>query len=359
MIQLCDLKKTFVIKSGRVEALKGVTLHIKAGQIFGIIGYSGAGKSTLLRCINLLERPTSGTVTVNGKDLTVLTPKELCQSREKIGMIFQNFNLMRSRNVFQNVAYPLKGKGLTKVQQEAKVLKLLELVGIREKVQAYPAQLSGGQKQRVAIARALANDPEVLLCDEATSALDPQTTQSILRLLEDINRKLRITIVIITHEMHVVKEICQQVAVMDAGIIVEEGEVRSVFAHPQAQVTKDFIATVFQRDRTEKLVAGKEFGQSVNENDVLARISFSDSGSSDAFISIIARLFKIDTAILFGNIELIQGMPVGNLVVKLSGVPENIAKAIAYLAKQEIPVEVLQDAGNIQNMDAQCHQFVS
>lgn len=359
MIELLNITKTFTAKNHSVEALRGVSLHIQAGEIFGIIGYSGAGKSTLIRCINLLERPTSGSVIVNGKELTALTPKELRHSREKIGMIFQGFNLMRSRNVFQNVAYPLKGKGFTKDRIAAKVMNLLELVGISEKVHAYPSQLSGGQKQRVAIARALANDPEVILCDEATSALDPQTTQSILRLLEDINRKLRITMVIITHEMQVIKEICHRVAVMEDGGVVEEGEVLSIFAHPRAQTTKDFIATVFQFHKTDELLGKKQWLELIRENETIARISFIGARTSEAFISKISRLFAIDASILFGNIEMIQGVPVGSLIVKLNGEPDHIAKAIAYLQEYEIPVEVLKDAGNSQNIDSQCGEPVS
>lgn len=222
LIQLDHIVKTFDTGADKVHAVSDVTLHIKSGEIFGIIGFSGAGKSTLVRCINLLERPTSGTVTVDGKVLTDLPAKELREARKKIGMIFQHFNLMRSRTVGENVAYPLKGSGLTKQQIKAKVRELLELVDISEKENAYPSQLSGGQKQRVAIARALANDPKVLLCDEATSALDPQTTGAILQLLKHLNEKLGITIVIITHEMAVVKEICDRVAVMEHGNVVEE-----------------------------------------------------------------------------------------------------------------------------------------
>ena len=292
LIQLQDIRKTFATKDSQLEALRGVSLHIKNGEIFGIIGYSGAGKSTLIRCINLLERPTSGTVTVNGKELTALSPKELRKSREKIGMIFQSFNLMKSRDVFQNIAYPLKKKGLTKQQIAAKVLSLLDLVGISEKVHAYPSQLSGGQKQRVAIARALANDPEVILCDEATSALDPQTTQSILKLLKDINQKLKLTVVIITHEMQVIKEICNRVAVMENGVIVEEGELLQIFSNPKAQVTKDFIATVFQLNRAYELLESEEFMQSVSDDETIARISFVGEKTSQAFISEISRLFN-------------------------------------------------------------------
>ncbi|MDD5937654.1 MAG: ATP-binding cassette domain-containing protein, partial [Clostridiales bacterium] len=247
MIQLDHVSKTFGDSSREVHAVRDVSLDIADGEIFGIIGYSGAGKSTLVRCINLLERPTAGSVTVDGKVLTRIVDgketvrmpeRELRQERKKIGMIFQLFNLMPSRTVAQNIAFPLKGTSLTKEETAAKVTELLTLVGLPDKADAYPSQLSGGQKQRVAIARALASDPKVLLCDEATSALDPQTTRSILRLIQDINRKTGITVVIITHEMAVVKDICHRVAVMDAGQVVEMGDVYSIFSNPQQPVTR-------------------------------------------------------------------------------------------------------------------------
>ncbi len=360
MIQLQDIKKTYSItKNHQVEALKGVSLHIQAGEIFGIIGYSGAGKSTLIRCINLLERPTSGSVTVNGQELTSLLPRELRKTREKIGMIFQNFNLMNSRTVFQNVAYPLKRKGLSKKEIATKVFNLLEIVGISEKAQVYPSQLSGGQKQRVAIARALANNPEVILCDEATSALDPQTTQSILKLLKDINQKFKITIVIITHEMQVVKEICNQVAVMENGKIVETGNLLQIFSNPKAQVTKDFIATVFQWEHANELLKTREIVESMKEDEIIAKIVFMGKNTAQAFISNIARMFTVDVSILFGNIEMIQGVAVGHLTTKFSGRRQDIFKALLYLKQQQISAEVINDAGTIQNTNAQCDELVS
>ena len=241
MIKLDHITQTYKTPEGReFKALDDVSIEIRPGEIFGIIGFSGAGKSTLVRCINLLERPTNGTVVVDGKEMTALSPKELRLARRKIGMIFQHFNLMPSRTVFGNVAYPLQGQGLSKQAIQNKVRKLLKLVDIADKETAYPSQLSGGQKQRVAIARALANDPKVLLCDEATSALDPQTTKAILTLLKDLNQKLNLTIVMITHEMAVVKEICDHVAIMEHGQVVEQGEVFSLFADPkQPEPAKD------------------------------------------------------------------------------------------------------------------------
>lgn len=243
MIRLENVSKTFTDSNKEVHAVNNVSLTINDGDIFGIIGFSGAGKSTLVRCINLLEKPTEGKVFVDDAEITALSGKELRKARKKIGMIFQHFNLMPSRTIFGNVAYPLRGSGLSKEEIREKVHHLLELVGISEKENAFPSQLSGGQKQRVAIARALANDPNILLCDEATSALDPQTTKSILKLLQQLNQTLGITVVVITHEMAVVKEICNRVAVMDHGDVVEEGEVFHVFASPKEPLTRSFIKT--------------------------------------------------------------------------------------------------------------------
>lgn len=239
MIKLKQVSKTFDTKSGNVHAVKDVNLEIQDGEIFGIIGFSGAGKSTLVRCINLLERPTQGRVLIDEVDLMDLDEKKLREVRKKIGMIFQHFNLMRSRTVYQNIEFPLKKTKLTKNEREEKIASLLELVGLTDKRDAYPSQLSGGQKQRVAIARALANDPKVLLCDEATSALDPQTTQSILKLLKKVNEEMGITIVLITHEMAVVKDICDRVAIMEEGTVVEAGNTVDVFSHPQVRITRD------------------------------------------------------------------------------------------------------------------------
>ena len=243
MIKLENIDVTFKQGVKVVNAVKNVSLHVEPGDIYGIIGYSGAGKSTLVRTINLLQRPTKGNVVVNGVDLLKLKPKGLRAARKKIGMIFQHFNLMNTLSVFDNVAFPLKKSGKTKSEIEQKVLSLLELVGLEDKVNSYPRQLSGGQKQRVAIARALANDPDVLLCDEATSALDPKTTYSILELLQKVNVQLGITIVIITHEMQVVKEICNKVAVMEEGEVIEKGSVLEIFTNPERDLTKDFIDT--------------------------------------------------------------------------------------------------------------------
>lgn len=342
MIWLKNINKIYTSKTNTVEALKNINLHIKAGEIFGIIGYSGAGKSTLIRCINLLEQPTSGEIIVNGKNLTRLSSKELRKSREKIGMIFQNFNLMKNRTVFENVAYPLKAKGLSKKDIEKKVLDLLKLVELSDKINVYPSQLSGGQKQRVGIARSLANDPEVLLCDEATSALDPQTTQAILKLLKNINEKLKLTIVVITHQMEVVKEICQRVAVIDSGKIVEEGNIIDIFTNPKVNITKKFISSLFHYEKIyDFLKEGNTVGElkQITEGESIVKISFTGQKTGQAFISKISRKFKIDASILFGNIEIIQNIPIGNLIVKLSGTDEGIDSSIRYLEENNIHVE--------------------
>ncbi|KOF55735.1 MULTISPECIES: methionine ABC transporter ATP-binding protein [Clostridium] len=342
MIELKNIIKVYEDGGKKVEAVKDVSLEVENGEVLGIIGYSGAGKSTLVRCINLLEKPTSGQVIVDDKDLTKLSQKELRKVREKIGMIFQHFNLMARRNVFDNVAYPLKGKGLNKKDIANKVNSLLGLVGLEDKALNYPSQLSGGQKQRVAIARALANDPQVLLCDEATSALDPETTQSILKLIKEINEKLGLTIVIITHQMDVVKDICQRVIVMEEGEIVEKGDIVQIFTNPKAKMTKKFMATVFHYDKVYELIEGKEFASKFSENDIVAKLSFVGSNAEEAFISEISRRFKVDANIISGNIEIIQGTPIGNLVVKFSGFREGINGAIKYLNGNSIYVEVIK-----------------
>lgn len=352
MISLKNVRKTYCTGGQEVEALKGINLDIEDGKIVGIIGYSGAGKSTLIRCINLLEKPTSGEIIVNGKDLTKLPERELRKSREKIGMIFQHFNLMMSRNVFQNVTYPLKGKGLTKDQIRNKAESLLKLVGLSDKMTAYPSQLSGGQKQRVAIARSLANDPQVLLCDEATSALDPETTQSILKLLKEIHEKLNLTIVIITHQMEVVKEICERVAVMEEGDIVEKGDIIQIFTSPKTQTTKKFISTVFHYDKIYDFINNESFIGSLKENEIVSKVSFIGQNTGQAFISKLSREFKVDASILFGNIEIIQNVPIGNLIVKFSGSRNGINESIQYLKKNNISVEVIKNDTTSSNIDS-------
>ena len=344
MIEFTHVSKDFGSGEKMVRAVRDVSLTIQDGEIFGIIGFSGAGKSTLIRCINLLERPTNGTVVVDGKEMTALSPKELRLARRKIGMIFQHFNLMPSRTVFGNVAYPLQGQGLSKQAIQNKVRKLLKLVDIADKETAYPSQLSGGQKQRVAIARALANDPKVLLCDEATSAMDHQTTKAILTLLKDLNQKLNLTIVMITHEMAVVKEICDHVAIMEHGQVVEQGEVFSLFADPKQPITQNFIRTTSNLQKIEELIAEGSPVVQLQPGEVIVRLSYIQKNVSEPLISTLSQRFQISLNIIFADIEIVQDAPIGGTVAILSGEREQITKAMEYLIEKNVGVEVLKDA---------------
>ena len=344
MIELTHISKNFASGGRTVHAVQDVSLSIGKGEIFGIIGFSGAGKSTLVRCINLLERPTSGSVTVDGKEMTALSARELRQARKKIGMIFQHFNLMPSRTVFGNVAYPLRGSGLSREQIADKVHRLLDLVGIGDKAEAYPKQLSGGQKQRVAIARALANDPNVLLCDEATSALDPQTTKAILRLLKNLNEKLGITVVIITHEMAVVKEICDRVAVMEHGRVVEQGEVFNVFADPRQEITRSFIHTTSNLRKIEELIEEDSPVVQLKPGELIVRLSYIQRNVSEPLISTVSRKFDITLNIIFSDIAIVQNAPIGGTVAIISGEREQITQAMQYLSEKNVGVEVIRDA---------------
>ena len=342
MITLEHVSKTFTTKSGYVHAVRDVSLQINEGEIYGIIGFSGAGKSTLVRCINLLERPEAGNVTVDGRELLKLDASQLRESRKKIGMIFQHFNLMRLRTVAQNVAFPLKKSGLSKEEIARKVKELLELVDLSEKAIVYPSQLSGGQKQRVAIARALANDPKVLLCDEATSALDPQTTHSILKLIKDINQKLNLTVVLITHEMGVVKEICDRVAVMEDGRIVEEGSIVDIFTHPQAKMTKSFIASTSTTDRIYDLIEEGHTLTELGEDEVIVSLKYDASNATQALISEISRTYDVDCNIIFGNIEVVKDTPIGTLIVVLKGDPEKRKAAFDCIKRHGVETEVIK-----------------
>lgn len=342
MIELREVSKTFTTKKMAVHAVKNVNLNIEEGEIFGVIGFSGAGKSTLVRCINLLERPTSGEVLVNGVNLCKLNEKELRNVRKKIGMIFQHFNLMRSLTVFQNVAFPLKDSGLSKAEIEAKVMELLHLVDLYEKKDAYPSELSGGQKQRVAIARALANDPMVLLCDEATSALDPQTTRSILKLLKEVNQRLHITIVLITHEMSVIKEICDRVAVMENGVVVESGPIVDLFAHPKAEVTRNFIQSTSALSRIYEMIDADLPFTKMEQGQWMVHLKYGASTTKEAMLSHISMEFKVATSIIYGNVEVIHDVPFGDMVVILDGEQTNIQSAIAYFKQHDVEVEVIK-----------------
>lgn len=343
MIRLENVSKTFTDSNKEVHAVNNVSLTINDGDIFGIIGFSGAGKSTLVRCINLLEKPTEGKVFVDDAEITALSGKELRKARKKIGMIFQHFNLMPSRTIFGNVAYPLRGSGLSKEEIKEKVHHLLELVGISEKENAFPSQLSGGQKQRVAIARALANDPNILLCDEATSALDPQTTKSILKLLQQLNQTLGITVVVITHEMAVVKEICNRVAVMDHGDVVEEGEVFHVFASPKEPLTRSFIKTTSNLQKIEELIAADSPVVATKKGELIVRLSYVEKNTSEPLISTVTQKFGIILNIVFADVEIVQNAPIGGTVAIVSGEGIRIDEALQYLRDKNVGVEVIKD----------------
>lgn len=343
MIDLKDIDVVFQSDDRIVNAVKGVNIHVEAGEIFGIVGYSGAGKSTLVRTINLLQRPTSGSVHVNGLDMLALNASELRQARKKIGMIFQHFNLMEQRTIFENVAFPLKGSQLTKAQVAEKVAELLDLVGLQEKTDAYPNQLSGGQKQRVAIARALANDPDILLCDEATSALDPKTTSSILALLEELNQKLNLTIVIITHEMSVVKDLCHKVAVMEDGKVLEKGDIVTIFTNPQNALTREFINTATHFDQEIAIVLAHPFTQSISKDGDIIRLSYVGEETTKPLISHIVKTFQVEVNIIYGHVEILQDTPVGNLLLGFKGSKENVHAALDYLKNQQVRVEHLDD----------------
>jgi D-methionine transport system ATP-binding protein len=336
MIEIKNVTKIYSTKRKQVVGVDNVSLTIQDGEIFGIIGYSGAGKSSLLRCLNLLERPTSGQIIIDGVDLTTLNNKQLRQARLKIGMIFQHFYLVSSKTVFENVAFALKAAKKPKEEIEKRVNELLEMVGLSDKRDAYPSQLSGGQKQRVGIARALANDPTVLLCDEATSALDPSTTKSILTLLKKINRELGITIVLITHEMEVVKDICDRVAVMQNGKIIELGTVYDIFTNPKEELTKSFINSVLRFELPDHLLQ-KRTG-------TIVKIQFKGKTAEEAIVSDMLQAFKVKGNILHGKIEYIQEMPLGIFVMELTGEPEEIQRAIDYISQRTNGLEVIVHA---------------
>ncbi len=341
MITLQDIEKTYRSSNGIVPALKGINVTVAQGEIFGIIGTSGAGKSTLIRCINMLERPTKGKVIVDGQELTALSELELREQRKKIGMIFQHFNLLSSRTVYQNIAFPLELANCSKQSIDKEVMHLLDLVGLTDKKDQYPAQLSGGQKQRVGIARALANHPKVLLCDEATSALDPQTTKSILALLKNINREFGLTIVLITHEMQVIKEICDTVAVIEGGLIIEQGTVLDVFTKPKANTTKEFISNIINHNLPDIFADLNLSPTPIEDSNLILRLSFLGHSAEEPVISSMIRRFAIDASILHGNIDHIQTIPFGTLIVELSGESTSLEQALSYLQTRELGIEVI------------------
>lgn len=337
MIELKQLTKTYGSKRKATTALSGVDLTVGKGEIFGVIGHSGAGKSTLIRCINLLERPTSGEVWVGGTELTSLGKRELQRQRSKIGMIFQHFNLLSSATVYNNIAFPLTLIGTPKVEIVKKVNELLVLVGLEEHRNKYPAQLSGGQKQRVGIARALASDPDVLLCDEATSALDPQTTDSILKLLLDINRKFDLTILLITHEMNVIQTICDRVAVIHQGTIVEQGPVSQIFLKPKHQVTREFINHDSFAEAGLKLANSAQHPQWAR----LVRITFLGAKTYESVLSQVVRQTNVNFAILHGTISTIKEVPYGQLTVSFEGDASDVDRTLALLRERDLDVEVI------------------
>ncbi|MFO7342965.1 MAG: ATP-binding cassette domain-containing protein, partial [Bacillaceae bacterium] len=318
-----------------------VSLTVKEGEIFGIIGFSGAGKSTLLRLVNLLEKPTSGKIFVNRQEITKLSTKELRKLRQNIGMIFQNFNLFNSRTVFGNVEYPLKIAQVPKEERKRIVWELLRFVGLEDKAGDYPEQLSGGQKQRVGIARALATSPKILICDEPTSALDPETTNDILNLLKKVNRELNVTILLITHEMHVIRKICDRVAVMEEGRIIEEGSVLDIFTSPKTRTTKNFIRSVIHDSLSESLL--EELKR--NGTNHLYRLTFKGDATKQPILSRISKRYNVDVNILNGNISELQGQLFGNLIVEIIGDGQEVKRVIEELKKVVQVKEVLSDAG--------------
>ena len=328
MIQVENLCKSFSTKSGTVEAARNISFSIEKGEFFGIFGLSGAGKSTLVRCLNLLERPTSGSVWVNGKNLTELSERKLRKERQNIGMIFQHFNLLMQRTALDNVCFPMEIVGISKKEARKKALEYLKIVGLEEKALSYPSQLSGGQKQRVAIARVLASDPEILLCDEATSALDPQTTKSILELIRKINKEYGITVVVITHEMSVVQEICNRVAVLERGVLVESGTVEELFRSPKTEAARRLV------------FSGRAQIQKMNGKR-LVRVTFKDRSSFEPVIANLVLTYRTPVNILYADTKNIGGSAEGEMILQLPEIEETAEKMIEYLRETNMGVEEL------------------
>ncbi|MBR9936677.1 ATP-binding cassette domain-containing protein [Oscillospiraceae bacterium Marseille-Q3528] len=334
-----NVSKTYHSKYGEVNALKNISLSIESGDIFGIIGMSGAGKSTLVRCMNFLEVPTSGRVLIRGKSLADFSEKELRAQRQQIGMIFQHFNLLMQKSVLENVCFPLYIQGKKKKEARERAIELLELVDLKDKVNAYPSQLSGGQKQRVAIARALASDPKILLCDEATSALDPQTTSSILELLKDINRRFGITIVIITHQMSVVREICNRVAIMKEGVVEEEGLVSEIFTHPRSQVARELI----RKDRGQDVDSDAMLSRPLIQSGEKIRIVFSENSAFEPVISNLILTFKEPVNILKADTKNVGGVAKGEMILEIPADSKHAEEMKAYLREHGLDLEEADD----------------
>ena len=341
MIKLNNITKIFTLPDKKLTALDNVSLHVPKGQICGVIGASGAGKSTLIRCVNLLERPTHGAVIIDDVDLTQLSDAELVKTRRQIGMIFQHFNLLTSRTVFENVALPLELENKSKAEIQEKTTALLALVGLSDKHNVYPANLSGGQKQRVAIARALASDPKVLLCDEATSALDPATTQSILKLLKEINRTLGITILLITHEMEVVKRICDQVAVIDKGRLIEQGTVSEIFSNPKTELAQEFIRSTFHITLPEEYLENLSDTPKHAKSYPIIKFEFTGRSVDAPFLSQASKKFGVELSILTSQIDYAGGVKFGFTIAEVEGDEDAITQAKVYLMENNVRVEVL------------------
>lgn len=337
MVLIENLFKTYGTGEDSVEALKGINLHIEKGEIFGIIGLSGAGKSSLVRCINMLEKPTSGTIKINGKELSSFSKKDLREARKNIGMVFQHFNLLMNSTVFENVAFPMIIDKKPKEYINKKVMELLEIVGLADKKDMYPAMLSGGQKQRVGIARAIACEPSIIMCDEATSALDPETTKSILKLLKEINAKLGITIILITHEMEVVKEICSKVAILEKGKIAEYGNVSEIFINPKTKVARSFFESVDVK------LENEVYQKALDGEGVVVKGIFIGETSTAPYISKMISKYNVEVSILLGNIQNMNNTLIGTLVIKISGEDENIRKGIEYLKENNVIIEEVQN----------------
>lgn len=347
MIQLDHIDITFHQKKRVIEAVKDVTLHINQGDIYGIVGYSGAGKSTLVRVINLLQQPTKGSIRIDGEvtfdqGKVQLSANSLREKRRDIGMIFQHFNLMAQKTAKENVAFALRHSRLSKAERERKVTELLELVGLSERADNYPAQLSGGQKQRVAIARALANDPKILISDEATSALDPKTTKQILALLQELNRRLGLTIVMITHEMQIVKDICHRVAVMQQGTLIEEGSVLDIFSNPREPLTQEFIKTATGIDEALEKINQQDIVKELPANAILAQLKYAGTSTDEPLLNQIYRQFEVTANILYGNIEILDQVPVGEMIVVFEGAAASIEAAEKALHEAGVDVSILK-----------------
>ena len=347
IITLDKIDVTFQQKKRQIQAVKDVSIHINQGDIYGIVGYSGAGKSTLVRVINLLQVPTGGTITVDDdiifKDKKVqLSATQLRQKRQDIGMIFQHFNLMSQLTAEENVAFALKHSGLSKEEKKEKVKNLLELVGLADRAENYPSQLSGGQKQRVAIARALANDPKILISDEATSALDPKTTKQILSLLQDLNQKLGLTIVLITHEMQIIKDIANRVAVMQDGQLIEEGSVLDIFSHPNQDLTKDFITTATGINEAMVKIEKQGIVRNLAPNSLLVQLEYAGAATDEPILNEIYKKYQVTANILYGNIEILDHTPVGALAVVLSGEAESLAAAKDAIQEAGVRLTILK-----------------